>query len=63
MTKVNTTMKNITIQSLKDAGEMCVYSISMTQLNDVGRVLDTVKKDIKSMTRVAKDVLIVVAVR
>ena len=63
MKKVNKAIKDVAMKTLKECEDVDIYSIPMTELSQLGRAIDTGKRDIKSKTRNPRDVLIMVAVR
>ena len=63
MKKVNSTMKNVAIQNLKDSGDVSIYNIPLTELNQLTRTLDLIKRDVKEQTKTPKNVMIVMSVR
>jgi len=63
MKKINSVTKNQVIQSLKDSDDLSIYTIPLTELNQLSRTLDLIKRDIKEQTKSPKNVMIVMSVR
>ena len=61
--KVNSAMRKVAIQSIKDIDDLTIYSIPMTELGKLSHTFDSIKRDIKSQTTLPKDILIIVAVK
>ena len=63
MKKINSVTKNQVIQSLKDSDDLSIYTIPLTELNQLSRTLDLIKRDVKEQTKSPKNVMIVMSVR
>jgi hypothetical protein len=60
---INNGLQKVIIQTVKDTKDIDIYSIPSTELENLPRVFDTLKRDIKHKTRKPKDVLILLIVK
>ena len=51
------------IQSLKDSDDLSIYTIPLTELNQLSKTLDLIKRDVKEQTKSPKNIMIVMSVR
>ncbi len=63
MKKINSVTKNQVIQSLKDSDDLSIYTIPLTELNQLSKTLDLIKRDVKEQTKSPKNIMIVMSVR